>query len=392
MDLLGWSLLPLILIWAFERFYLRGSNIPVFPVPLESGAVKRFSREDGPGDEHLQVVKSVRELMFDINNCLQKPNINEAREAFDSISDNLTFASKFIACDADGVPAEWVIAPGADNNRRVLFIHGGGFVMGSPKSHRAITSRFSEVSGCVVLSIDYRLMPEFTHQHGVEDCQTAYHWILKNGPDGAQDIQQLFISGDSAGGNLTLSLLAWIRNEKLRAPEAAVVMSPLTDVTFSGESIHKNLNSDVMLKPVMQPISMVPSFFRSWWVWRTYGVRPSNPVVSPLKGDLAHLPPTLVQASEAEMLLDDARRYVFKANAAGSPAQLQTWDDMVHIWQIFYPQLPQAVEAWDEIGKFLQQNGAAHSVLDARQAPSKVFQNHQQDPGGSSPLNPAETT
>ena len=131
MDLLGWSLLPLILIWAFERFYLRGSNIPVFPVPLESGAVKRFSREEGPGDEHLQVVKSVRELMFEINNFLQKSNINKAREAFDSISANLTFASKFIACDADGVPAEWVIAPGADNSRRVLYIHGGGFVMGS---------------------------------------------------------------------------------------------------------------------------------------------------------------------------------------------------------------------------------------------------------------------
>jgi len=88
-------------------------------------------------------------------------------------------------------------------------------------------------------------------------------------------------------------------------------------------------------------------------VWK-YRVRPANPIASPLLGDLSGLPPTLVQASETEMLLDDARRYVFKACASGSPAKLQTWADMVHIWQIFDPQVPQAVEAWDEIGKYLK--------------------------------------
>jgi acetyl esterase/lipase len=231
--------------------------------------------------------------------------------------------------------------------------------MGSPKSHRTITSKFSEVSGCAVLAIDYRLMPEHHHSDCVEDCRTAYRWILKNGPDGPGEIRQLFIGGDSAGGNLALSLIAWIRDNKLRAPEAVVALSPLTDVTFSGASLGENLATDIMLKPFMKALVKLPQFVKSWYVFWTYKLRPCNPLASPLLGDLSNLPPTLVQASEAEMLLDDARRYVFKACASGSPAKLQTWSDMVHIWQIFDPQLPQAREAWVEIAEFLKGRAGA---------------------------------
>jgi acetyl esterase/lipase len=111
-----------------------------------------------------------------------------------------------------------------------------------------------------------------------------------------------------------------------------------------------------MLRRVMGTLNRLPPFLKSLWVLWTYRVRPADPSVSPLFGDLANLPPTLVQASEAEMLLDDARRYVHKARAAGSPVKLQTWANMVHIWQIFYPELPQAREAWDEIGKFIEEH------------------------------------
>ena len=304
------------------------------------------------------MVKTVREMALKIAAALKRHDIKAARLAFDTISDGFQYDAEFIPCDAGGVAAEWVITPGADNSRRVLFIHGGGFVMGSPKSHRTISSRFAEVSGCAVLSIDYRMMPEYTHKDCLEDCRTAYQWILENGPDGAGKIRQLFVGGDSAGGNLTLSLIAWIRDNGLPAPAAVVAMSPLTDVTFSGASIKANLDTDHLLKPFMKPLAKLPPFAKSWWVFWTYKVWPASPAVSPLLGDLSGLPPTLVQVSLAEMLLDDARRYVFKARAAGSDARLQCWDDMLHIWQIFYPRLPQAVEAWDEIGKFLQSHGA----------------------------------
>ena len=358
MNLLGWILFLVFLGWVFERFYLRGIRPRHYPAPDDPDVQQHFSRPEGPGPEHQQVVKAVRALSAGIAGSLRNSNIGAMRKAFDSISAGREYESEFTRCDAGGVTAEWVMAPGASTTRRVLYIHGGGFVAGSPKSHRTITSQFSKVSGCAVLSIDYRMMPENGIFDCIEDCHNAYRWILENGPDGPAPIQQLYIGGDSAGGNLTLSTLAWIRDNRLRAPEAAVVMSPLTDVTFSGDSVRKNLATDVMLKPLVKPLVALPAFARSWWVLWTYRVRPSNPLVSPVLGDLSSLPPTLVQASEAEILLDDARRYVYKACASGSQAQLQTWSDMVHIWQIFYPELPQADEAWQEIGKFLARHQA----------------------------------
>lgn len=358
MNLLGWIVFLAFLGWAFERFYLRGFRTRHFPPPEDPDASQHFAKPGRPGPEHQQVVNTVRQLTSGVTHDLRKSNIDVMRRAFDSISDGHEYESTFTPCDAGGVPAEWVIAPGAANDRRVLYIHGGGFIAGSPKSHRTITSQFSKVSGCAVLAIDYRMMPEYKIRDCIEDCRTAYRWILENGPEEPGKTRQLYIGGDSAGGNLTLTLLAWIRDNNLRTPEAAVVMSPLTDVTFSGDSIRTNLATDVMLKPLIKPLVALPPFFRSWWVVWTYRERPCNPLVSPLLGDLSGLPPTLVQASEAEILLDDARRYVYKACASGSTARLQTWSDMVHIWQIFYPELPEAAEAWDEIGKFLEKHRA----------------------------------
>jgi acetyl esterase/lipase len=354
MYLLIGLVLIILIIWAFERFYLRGKHPDEYPKPTTKGTLFTFTNPAGPGEQHEAVVKAVRELTQQISFGMQKDNIQAARAVIDRMSDGRDYVSEFIPADAGGVPAEWVIAPGADNTRRVLYIHGGGFIMGSPKSHRTITSKFSEVAGCAVLAIDYRLLPEYKHMDCVADCRTAFQWILENGPDGPGKATQLFIGGDSAGGNLTLSLVAWVRDNGLRAPEAVVVLSPLTDTTFSGNSIRNNENTDVMLKPVMRALNKMPKFIKSWWVVWAHRVRPANPVASPLLGDLSGLPPTLVQASESEMLLDDARRYVYKACAAGSPVKLQTWTDMVHVWQIFDPDLPQAVEAWMEIGKFLE--------------------------------------
>jgi len=354
MYLLGGMIFLVLILWGFERFYLRGGGAGSYPAPADPEVLQSFPRPGGPGPEFEQVVKAVRELTLRIATGRRHHNIKAARKAFDDISRGRAFNSEFHPVDAGGVPAEWVTAGNADNGRRVLYIHGGAFVVGSPVSHRAITSKFAEVTGCAVLAIDYRLMPEHQYRDCTEDCRTAYRWILDNGPGGPGAISQLFIGGDSAGGNLALCLSAWIRDNGLRAPEAVVAMSPLTDVTFSGASVLANLDSDVMLKPFLKPLVKLPQFVKSWYVYWTYKVRPCSPAVSPLKGDLSRLPPTLVQASEAEMLLDDARRYVCKAHASGSPARLQSWPDMVHIFQIFDPLLPQAVEAWAEIERFLR--------------------------------------
>jgi acetyl esterase/lipase len=181
---------------------------------------------------------------------------------------------------------------------------------------------------------------------------------LDNGPQSESPAEQIFVAGDSAGGNLALSLVAWLRDQKMRQPDAVVAFSPLTDATLSGASVRENENSDIMLKSLIAPLNRIPDAVRIWVLAIVNRTNPANPAVSPLFGNLADLPPILLQASESEMLLDDSRRYFCKANAAGSPVKLQTWADVMHVWQLFDPELPQARQAWQEIEKFIRQ----HSV------------------------------
>lgn len=161
------------------------------------------------------------------------------------------------------------------------------------------------------------------------------------------------IAGDSAGGSLTLSLLAWIRDQDLRQADAAIALSPTTDAALDAPSLRENLASDAMLGPAFGMLARVPRFFLLWSTLITTRMRPADPRISPLRGNLDNLPPVLIQASDSEMLLDDARRYAAKARAAGSPVFLQTWPDMVHVWQVFTPDLPEAEEAYVKIGEFL---------------------------------------
>ena len=261
--------------------------------------------------------------------------------------------ASFTPIDSAGVRGEWVLAPGADSTRRTLYIHGGAFIVGSPKSHRTLTSRFSALTGGAVLAIDYRLMPEHSRMAGIEDCRTAYRWMLENGPNGREPARAVFVAGDSAGGNLTLSLIAWVRDQGLRPADAAVALSPLTDSTMASPSLKANLHTDAMLGPLFGKMTRVPRSLLLWIGWMQTRINPRDPVISPVYGDLSNLPPVLVQASEAEMLLDDSRRYVNRAQAAGSPVRLQTWSHVVHAWQIFNPELTEARDALEEIRKFL---------------------------------------
>ena len=235
----------------------------------------------------------------------------------------------------------------------MLYIHGGGFVLGSPKSHRTLTHRFSALTGAAVLAVDYRLMPEHSRMAGIEDCRNAYRWMLENGPHGPEPARVVFIAGDSAGGNLTLSLVAWVRDQGLRQPDAAVALSPLTDSTLGSPSLKANQRTDAMLGPLLGPLTRVPRVLLLWASWFQNRVNPRNPLVSPVFGDLSGLPPVLIHASEAEMLIDDCRRYVNRARAAGSPVALQTWHHVVHVWHIFNPELAEAREALAHIGRFL---------------------------------------
>jgi acetyl esterase/lipase len=337
--------------WAVARFYLAGPSLAALDTPVP------VAPYGPPSPEHADVVDRLRAVGATPPGTTLRQRIDTLRERLDALGREASLEGVRIqAIDAGGVPAEWVMAEGADPARRVLYIHGGAFAMGSPRSHRALTGAFSRLAGAAVLAIDYRLIPEHRRLDCLADCQTAYRWILENGPEGPAPVRRLVVAGDSAGGNLTLGTIAWARDAGLRAADAAVALSPATDATLASPSLKTNLASDHMLGPQFGALTRLPSMVLLWIGWAMNRVRPCDPRVSPVYGNLAGLPPTLVHASESEMLLDDARRYVARARAAGSPASIQTWPHMVHVWQIFHETLPEGRAALEQIRLYLEQH------------------------------------
>jgi acetyl esterase/lipase len=346
--------------WAVARWHMQGADMSGFDGPVG----ERFSRGELPSDEARAVVASLDGVSQLLRGTPMREHTAVLRKYMDEVFADRDFDARFAPVDAGGVRAEWVLAPGADPARRTLYIHGGAFIMGSPRSHRTLTTRFSQMTGGAVLAIDYRLMPEHPRRAGIDDCRAAYRWLLANGPEGAAPAQAVFVAGDSAGGNLTLSLIAWARDAGLRAPDAVAALSPLTDATLASPSMRANVHSDAMLGPLFGKLARVPRWVMLWVGWLQTRINPSDPVVSPLRGDLSRLPPVLLQASEVEMLFDDSRRYANRARAAGSAVRLQYWNHMVHVWQIFNPELTEARDALAEIGKFFDAAAPRRAAVD----------------------------
>lgn len=244
--------------------------------------------------------------------------------------------------DAGGVPAEWQTVPGAIENRVLLYFHGGGMTMGSPNSHRLLTVALGEVTKMRVLSVDYRLAPEHPYPAPLEDCTAVYNWLLSTGIKP----ENIVIAGDSAGGNLTLTTLIKLRDDRTPLPAGAVCLSPPTDYAGYDESFFENAETD----PVLADIGLF------WWrPAYLAGANPSDPLVSPLYADLTGLPPLLIHVSTCEMLYGHSTRFIERAKAAGVDATLETWDDMMHVWHAFgLHYLTESKEAIAKIGEFIK--------------------------------------
>lgn len=300
-----------------------------------------------------EVIERVKGMHTAAEGLHGRARVKALRNYMDSMSDDLEPVSEIRAPGSGSPRGEWVIAPEAEPERRILYIHGGSWVAGSPKSHRAITDRLSRLAHACVFAVDYRLMPENRYLDGVIDCRQAYRWLLENGPDGEAPADFMVVAGDSAGGSHALGLLAWIRDQGLQAPTAAIALSPSTELMVTSLGKRANLKSDVMLGPTVKKLARIPSPLLWWGTVLGMRVLPTNPIASPLRGKLHGLPPTLIHVSESEILLENAQRYAEKARAAGSPVELETWPDMVHVWHLFTPLLPEAEEAFEHIGEFL---------------------------------------
>ncbi|MES3026068.1 MAG: alpha/beta hydrolase [Pseudomonadota bacterium] len=339
----------IVALWAIPMLFMRGPSLAQF----DTDKGERFASARPPSAELPAALARVQKIGAAARDVPKARRVAVMREQIDLMFAERTPRATITKLAGGAVAGEWVLAAGADPARRTLYIHGGAYTVGSPRSHRTLTERFSELTGGAVLALDYRLMPEHPRMAGIEDSRAAYRWMLDNGPAGAGPAQMVFVAGDSAGASLALSLLAWTRDQGLRAADAAVVLSPPTDSTFSSPSMSRNAASDAMLGPAFGIIGKLPQAVTLWGTYLQTGLNPRDPRISPVFGDLSGLPPTLLHASETEMLFDDAVRYTNRARAAGSPVKLQTWNHTLHVWHLFNPELPEAREALAEIGKFV---------------------------------------
>ena len=244
--------------------------------------------------------------------------------------------------DAGGVPAEWQIVPGAMDDKVILYLHGGGYVLMSPKTHRLLTIEIAKITKMRVLSVDYRLAPEHPYPAPLEDSVKAYHWLISQGCKA----ENIIIAGDSAGGHLTLTTLIKLRDEGSPLPAGAVALSPATDYTDNSKTVYENAKTD----PILADIGIF------WWLTAFLaGAELNDPLISPVTADLKGLPPILIQVSTTEMLHDHSTRFVERAKSAGVNATLQEWDDTIHVFQGFgLYDLPEAKEALIKIGEFIQ--------------------------------------
>ena len=243
---------------------------------------------------------------------------------------------------AGGVRAEWISAPGAIPDRAVLYLHGGGYVVGSIKTHRDLMGRVSRAAKARVLGLDYRLAPEHPFPAAVDDSVAAYRWMLQ------QDLKpsRIAVAGDSAGGGLVVATLVAIRDAKLPIPRAGVCLSPWVDLEGIGESMKTREHSDPVVR--RDGLLQMASAYLG-------GKNARTPLAAPLYADLKGLPPLLIQVGDAETLLDDSNRLAERALAAGVQVKLEVWPEMIHVFQLFAGFLPEGQQAVDGLGQFISQ-------------------------------------
>lgn len=255
--------------------------------------------------------------------------------------------------DLEGLTAEWLMPDDPTPGLRLLYLHGGAFMVGNPETHRFVTTTLARLTGATVLAVNYRKAPEHKIIACHEDAQKAYRHILNHGPAEPGEPEHLFVAGDSAGGALTLSTIAWARDSGLRAADGAIGFAPATDASLTGPTWQRNLKTDHFLGPGFGRVLKIPSWLRIALGKAQYGRRTNDPLISPLFNDLSNLPPILIQVSTAEMLYGDGVRYANKATAAGSSVTVQAWPELVHVFQLF-EELPEAHDALEKVATFIK--------------------------------------
>jgi monoterpene epsilon-lactone hydrolase len=227
---------------------------------------------------------------------------------------------------ANGVKAEWTLTPGADRDAALLYLHGGGYVIGSLDSHRHLVAEAGRALGVAALALDYRLAPEHPFPAAVEDALAGYRYLLARGIAP----RRVVIAGDSAGGGLVVAAMLAIRDAGLEQPGAGWCISPWVDMEAIGETMETKAEADPMVQKAGL-LDMAKLYLN--------GADPRSPLAAPIYADLKGVAPLVIQVGAAETLLDDAIRLARAAGIADLPVDLQIWPEMVHVWPMFHPEL-----------------------------------------------------
>ncbi|MCC5950862.1 MAG: alpha/beta hydrolase [Acidimicrobiia bacterium] len=272
--------------------------------------------------------------------------VEEQRAGYDLLGTLLPLAENVAvtSVDAGGVPAEWVSPTGTDaqppdSTGAILLLHGGGYCIGGPNSHRPFASHLAAAAGRPVLVIDYRRAPEHPYPAALEDATAAWQWLTAQRPG-----EPVAVVGDSAGGGLALALSVSVRASGDELPERVAVVSPWVDLTCDAASIDARADVDPVLHRAL---------IESWSATYRAGQPATDPLISPLFADLAGLGPLLVAVGGNEVLYDDGIRLIEQATAAGVDVTAWVEDDLCHTWPVFVGAFPEALAGAGRLATWL---------------------------------------
>jgi acetyl esterase/lipase len=271
------------------------------------------------------------------------PELDEMRAAYETLAnigstpDGVTWND----VDVDGIPAIWADPDGGATDRVLLYVHGGGYVIGAAKYYKNLTGHLAKAIGCRVLNLDYRLAPEHPHPAPVEDAVRGFQWLRAQGFES----NHIAISGDSAGGGLTVTTMLSLRDQGLGQPAAAVPISPWGDLEALGGSMITNADNDVLVS--LDMLGAMAMMFLS-------GGDAKDPLAAPIYGDYTGLAPMYIQVGGHETLLDDTVRIVAKAEEAGVDVTSEVFPEMQHVFQFGVGRVPEADDAIAKIGAYLR--------------------------------------
>jgi monoterpene epsilon-lactone hydrolase len=269
----------------------------------------------------------------------------ERRQRLDEVGSTWPMADdvRLEPVDLGGVPGEFSIAPGSDRSRVLMFFHGGGYCSGSIRSHRRMVTEAGRAAGVRTLAVGYRLAPEHPYPAAHEDAMTAWRYLRAQGIAA----NHIAVGGDSAGGNLTITLINRLRAAGDDQPACAWLASPWTDLTMTGATlVTKDVDDPLIHKGYLEELAAA------------YAPAPldrRDPLISPLFANLHGFPPTLIQVGSAETLLDDAARFAAAAGAADVAVTLEVWPHMIHAWPLWNAKLADGRKALARVGEFVRQ-------------------------------------